>query len=128
MMKRMKLALVALCLVAMLLLTGCGQKSNATSSLIGVWKLENMTGSDEAAENMAYYETLGLEMSIAISSSDMEVVTTIGDGGEYEHETVAYRIEGTKMITEASEMEYKLEGDKLYLTTDGVTMVFDRAY
>lgn len=124
-MMKAKTALLALCMALLLLLTGCGQQEEKT--LLGVWTLTAMKGSDDAEQSMTEYEALGMKMSMAISKSDIETVVTIAGGSDYEHASTTYTIEGTKLITEGSEMEYVLDGDTLSLTADGVTMVFTRA-
>lgn len=122
-MKRIKL--FALLVAAMLLFFGCSaEKKTDTASLLGVWVLTDMTGTDEAQISMQYYETMGWKVSMAISNDTLEMTTF--DGTHSDYEATTYRIEGTKMVTSASEMEYVLDGDTLKLTTDGVTMVFTR--
>lgn len=120
-MKRMKI--FALLVAAMLLLFGCSAEKKA-ESMLGVWVLTDMTGTEDAQISMQYYETMGWKVSMAISNDTLEMTTF--DGTHSDYDATTYRIEGTKMITPASEMEYILEGDTLKLTTNGVTMVFTR--
>ena len=61
---------------------------------------------------------------MAISSDTIEMTTF--DGTHSDYQASSYRIEGSKMITDASEMEWNLQDDTLKLTTNGVTMVFTR--
>ncbi|MBR3763894.1 MAG: hypothetical protein IKK57_04995 [Clostridia bacterium] len=124
--KSMKMAL-ALCLTALLLLAGgCGKKDVA-ADMLGVWELTDMTGSLDAVTSMQYYKDMGVKVQMAISRTELEMVTTYNGGEEYDHQTVAYRIEGDKFITDAAELVFTLKGDTLTLASaDGVTMVYTR--
>lgn len=122
-MKRMNV--LALLAAVLLIFTGCstGKKVNS-ESLIGVWVLTDMTGTEEAVVSMQYYETMGWKVSMAISNDTLEMTTTDGTNADYQ--AVGYRIEGNKLITDATEMVCVLKGDTLELTADGVTMVYTR--
>lgn len=123
MMKKVNLIVVLMSLL--LLFTACRVNNREQStSLLGVWVLSDMAGSDDAVRSMNYYEAMGWKVSMAISSDTLEMTTF--DGSHSEYETVSYQIEGNKLITEASEMEFTLKDDTLSLTTNGVTMVFTR--
>lgn len=122
-MKRIRV--FALLAAIVLIFTGCSAgKRLQPADLLGVWVLTDMTGSEEATVSMQYYETMGWKVSMAISNDTLEMTTF--DGTHSDYQATAYRIEGTKLITDASEMECVLDGDTLSLTTGGVTMVFTR--
>lgn len=121
-MKKM-MTLMLLALAALLMMTGCAKEKD-DASMIGVWALTGMTGSQDAEESFAYYESIGVKVTMAISSDTIEMVSAQGEHTEYE--VISYRIEGNMIITDASQMEYVLDGDTLKLTTQGVTMVFTR--
>lgn len=115
----------ALLVAVVMLLAGCSSEEKADpASLLGVWVLTDMTGTEEAQISMQYYETMGWKVSMAISSDTIEMTTF--DGTHSDYQASSYRIEGSKMITDASEMEWNLQDDTLKLTTNGVTMVFTR--
>ena len=123
--KLMKAALV-LCLAAMLLMLGGCKKADVVPELLGVWELTDMTGTEEAEMSMQYYEMSGVKVQMAISRTNIEMVTTFGAAETYDHQTTTYRIEGDKFITEASESVFTLKDDTLTLTNEGVTMVYTR--
>ena len=115
----------ALLVAVVMLLAGCSSEEKADpASLLGVWVLTDMTGTEEAQISMQYYETMGWKVSMAISSDTIEMTTF--DGTHSDYQASSYHIEGSKMITDASEMEWNLQDDTLKLTTNGVTMVFTR--
>ncbi len=122
--KLLKSILVICLLVSSLAMTGCAKEEQPSASLIGVWLLTDMNGSDDAVQSMQYYDAMGMRVTMAISSDQLEMVTAVGDQTEYE--VVGYRVEGSKLITDASEMEYTLNGNTLTLATGGVNMVFER--
>lgn len=126
-MKRIMKAALALSLAALLLLAGGCSKKDVTADLLGVWELTDMSGTPDAETSMQYYADRGVKVQMAISRTDLEMVTTYNGGEEYDHQQVAYHIEGDKLITEAAELVFTLEGDTLTLTSaDGVAMVYTR--
>lgn len=126
MMKKIMKAALVLCLAALLLLAG-GCKKDVAADLLGVWELTDMTGSLDAVTSMQYYEDMGVKVQMAISRTELEMVTTYNGSEEYDHQTVAYRIEGDKLITDAAELTLALKDDTLTLTSaDGVVMVYTR--
>lgn len=119
--KKMFILIVA----AALLLTGCtADKKVDPAALLGVWVLTDMTGTEEAKVSMQYYTTMGWKVSMAISNDTLEMTTS--DGTHSDYQVSSYRLDGNRLITDASEMECVLKGDTLRLTSDGVTMVFTR--
>lgn len=120
-----KFRLISMLLALAMLFAGCGAgKKTDTASMLGVWVLTDMTGTEEATVSMQYYETMGWKVSMAISNDTLEMTTF--DGTYSDYQAASYRIEGDKLITDASEMTYVLDGDTLKLTTGGITMVFTR--
>ena len=126
-MKKIMKAALALSLAALLLLAGGCSKKDVVADMLGVWELTDMTGSLDAVTSMQYYADLGVKVQMAISRTDLEMVTTFSDGTVMDHQTVTYHVEGDKFITEASELVFSLKGDTLTLTSaDGVEMVYTR--
>ena len=121
-MKKMT-SLALLVLAALMLFTGCAAKPEKAPSMIGVWVLTGMTGTREAEESFAYGESIGMKVTMAISRDQIEMVTM--QGAHTEYEVINYRIEGNMIITDATQMEYVLDGNTLKLTTQGVTMIFE---
>ncbi|MBQ2953717.1 MAG: hypothetical protein IJE07_09205 [Clostridia bacterium] len=115
--------LLGLAVLLLLMAGGCAKEE---VSIIGVWTLTDMTGTDEAVQDMQAHREAGMKVSMAISSDEIEMVTTYSDSEAYDHQTVSYRIEGDLMITEAAEMAYTLTADTLTLQQGDVTMVFTR--
>lgn len=126
-MKRLLKNLLLMCMaVSLVMLSGCGEKEDVAeeqpATLLGAWTLTDMTGSDDAAQSMKYYNSMGWKVTMAISADQIEMVTFDGEHSEYGLSN--YRVEGNQIITETSIMDYVLEGRTLKLTTGGVTMVF----
>ena len=114
-----KFRLISMLLALAMLFAGCGAgKKTDTASLLGVWVLTDMTGTEEDEAQV------GWKVSMAISNDTLEMTTF--DGTHSDYQAASYRIEGDKLITDASEMTYVLDGDTLKLTTGGITMVFTR--
>ena len=123
-------AVAALALLAVVMgfpLNGDARKDD-TATLLGVWTLVDMTGTPEAEEEMAANSEKGMKVQMAFSLSEFEMVTTYADSTEYDHETASYQLKDGKIVTNAGELPYELEGDTLKITTEGVTMVFTRSY
>ena len=123
-MKRFAKTVLLLCMAALVLMMGGCAKEEV--SIVGVWVLTDMTGSDEAVQAMKENTAAGVKVTMAISRGEIEMVTTYNDGAEYDHQTTPYRLEGDRMITGAAEMVYTLTAETLTLQRDGVTMVFTR--
>lgn len=118
-----KTALLLVLATLLLVMGGCAKEE---MSIVGVWVLTDMTGSDEAVQAMQENSAAGVKVTMAISRNEIEMVTTYNGGAEYDHQTTPYRLEGDRMITGAAEMVYTLTTDTLTLEQDGVTMVFTR--
>lgn len=113
-------ALLVYLMTMLVFLAGCSSQT----SVVGTWVLTDMAGSEDAETSMEYYSSLGATVTMIINEDQLTMEMTVL--GQLDHDTVNYHIEGNKIITDVSEMEYLLEGKTLTLTTNGVSMIFTR--
>jgi uncharacterized lipoprotein YehR (DUF1307 family) len=97
---------IVIIVVIILSLVGCGG-----NDLLGTWKMDM---SEETPD-------LGIDLTIAFTEDKMEIM-----GMEFE-----YEVKGDKILVDMfgegeEEMQFKVNGDKLTLTTDGEEQILNR--
>lgn len=110
-----KFWLLLLCLT-MALMTGVAMADEVPAELLGSWNMTSVEDEDYFPEgttiNMLFTET---EITMTISVYDYT-----------EAATMPYTVEGNTILVNDVADEYKIEGDTLWLTEEGVTIVFTR--
>lgn len=109
-----KFWLLLLCLT-MALMTGVAMADEVPAELLGSW---SMTGVEEA------YFPEGTTINMLFTET--EVTMTIGVYGTTQAETMSYTVEGDTIVVNGVADEYKIEGNTLWLTEGGITMIFTR--
>ena len=116
--------LTAVMMLLMLVLTACGGTDDKSGSgtrvtIEGKWKLVSMSGT----ENDALVNS-SLDMYMTIKNGKMTVTGSVM--GENQAKERSYTIDGNVMFIEGRRCEFNLSGNRLTITEDGISMVFEK--
>ncbi|MBQ4639329.1 MAG: hypothetical protein IJB69_02300 [Clostridia bacterium] len=126
-MKMNKIVAVLMLVVMAFALTACGAKQQ---SVVGKWEMDmnavmEMMGVSE--EEMALVQALASDMSATMEfTKDGKCILEMTAMGQSQTQEQEYVIEDGKIVLEGSPADYKVEGDKLSITADGITMVLTK--
>lgn len=131
-MKLNKLIAVLMLVVLAFGLTACGSKEQG---IVGKWSLDAdsmLAMSGEDLSSMSEEEKEFMKGMLAMMSMTMEftadgkAILSMTMMGETETEETTYSLEDGKLVMEGEPAEYKVEGDKLSITSEGQTLVMTK--
>ena len=119
-----KFTAILLVVLLALSLIACSKGSN---SIVGTWELDSGVG-EEAEQVVALMKAFGMTMSITFNADGTGTMdSTYGE--EKQSEPFNYTYEnGVLKVDEGDEegVNIKIEGDKLYLESEGMQMIFKK--
>ncbi len=135
-MRKTWIALLAALVMALGLVCGAAAQTavDLEAAIQGKWDLNTITGLDSTGAENADDESVAAAMamikamggSITMEFANGKCVMEMSILGQSQSEETDYVFNGDQMTLGASVMDVGVDGDTLYLTTDGVTMVMVR--
>lgn len=125
-MKRKRTAAILILAVLLFALTACSGEKD----IVGKWELDivnamRMTGQPE--DQVAQVQTMvGDALPTLEFTKDGRYIAEATVMGETQTMEMPYTLEGKMVLTDDTSFEYKVVGDELFLTEDGITFVLKR--
>ena len=119
-----RLAVIALLLAVVLLLTACGRKE---INIEGTWDVVDAKSEDNAeaiAASMAQIKELGGTLTLTFKDGKMTLNMEVL--GQSQTNETTYEIRDGKLVTEGSTLEIRLDGDTLTLTEGNDSMTLKK--
>ena len=124
-MKRNKRTVFLLLAVMVFTLGACG-----TQPIVGQWSFDigaamQLTGVSK--EEIASVQAMTGNTPVLLEfTGDGRYIVRVTINGEEQLLETTYTLEGNRVLTDGTEFEYKVEGNRLFLTDDGFTFGLDR--
>lgn len=124
-MKRNKRTFFLLLAVMVFTLGACG-----TQPIVGQWSFDigaamQLTGVSK--EEIASVQAMTGNTPVLLEfTGDGRYIVRVTINGEEQLLETTYTLEGNRVLTDGTEFEYKVEGDRLFLTDGGFTFGLDR--
>lgn len=124
-MKRNKRTVFLLLAVMVFTLGACG-----TQSIVGQWSFDigaamQLTGVSK--EEIASVQAMTGNTPVLLEfTGDGRYIVRVTINGEEQLLETTYTLEGNRVLTDGTEFEYKVEGNRLFLTDGGFTFGLDR--
>lgn len=127
-MKLNKMVAILMLVVLAFSLTACGGSKG--QDIVGKWNIDvnsllEMTGASPT--DLEMIESLGGMSATMEFTKDGKCILEMSVMGQTETQEQTYTLEDGKVLLDGAPGDYKVEGDKLTLTADGLTMVLTRA-
>ena len=127
-MKLNKMVAILMLVVLAFSLTACG--GSKSQDIVGKWNIDvnsllEMTGASPT--DLEMIESLGGMSATMEFTKDGKCILEMSVMGQTETQEQTYTLEDGKVLLDGAPGDYKVEGDKLTLTADGLTMVLTRA-
>ncbi len=127
-MKLNKMVAILMLVVLAFSLTACGGSKG--QDIVGKWNIDvnsllEMTGASPT--DLEMIESLGGMSATMEFTKDGKCILEMSMMGQTETQEQSYTLEDGKVLLDGAPGDYMVEGDKLTLTADGLTMVLTRA-